>query len=89
MVIASHQDLFSARLDSIEHKASAPEEAQLNVEFPANENATHQVTGEENTLAKLDQQSMEAIYQRLAELEMFLMIGAVELVEVPCNRNDS
>jgi len=81
--MASHQALFGARLDSIEHKASEPEATQLEVEFPTIENAIHQVTGEKNTLAKLDQQSMEAIYQRLAELEMFLMIGSVELVEIP------
>ena len=83
MDIASHQASFGARLDAVEHKADEPEEDQLEVEFPAIENATHQVTGEKNTLAKLDQQSMEAIYQRLAELEMFLMIGAMELVEIP------
>ena len=83
MEMASHQTLFDARLDAVEHKASEPEEAQFEVEYPAIGNATHQVTGEKNTLAKLDQQSMEAIYQRLAELEMFLMIGSVELVEIP------
>lgn len=87
--IASHQALFGARLDAIEHNASEPEEAQLEVEFPAIENATNLVTGEKNSSAKLDQQSMEAIYQRLAEIEMCLMIGTLELLEVPCNRNDS
>lgn len=87
--IASHQALFGTRLDSIEHKASALEEAQSNVEVPAIVNATDQVFSEKSALAKLDQQSLAAIYRRLAELEMFLMIGALELVEVPCNRNDS
>jgi len=89
MDIASHQTLFGARLDSIEHKASEPEEAQLEVESPAIEKATNQVTGEKNTLAKLDQQSVAAIYQHLAELEKFWMIGFEEMVEIPCNRNDS
>ncbi len=89
MDIASHQDLFGARLDSIEHNASEQEEAQLEVEFSVIENASDQVSSEKSALAKLDQTSLAAIHQRLAELEMFLMIGAVELVEVPCNQNDS
>ena len=83
MEIASHQTLFGVRLDSSEHKASEPEEAQLNVEVPVIENSTNQFPGEKNTLAKLDQPGMAAIYQRLAELEMFLMIGFGELVEIP------
>ncbi len=81
--IASHHALFGARLDSIEQKASELEEDQLEVGLPAVERATNQVPGEKNLSVNLDQQSMAAIYQRLAELEMFLMIGAMELVEIP------
>ena len=83
MEIASHQTLFGARLDSIEHKASELEEAQLEVEFPTIEKATNQVPDQKYLSAKLDQPGMAAIYQRLAELEMLLMIGAMELVEIP------
>lgn len=87
--IASHQILFGARLDANEREAPEPEEGQLEFEFPAIEISTDQVSSQKSALAKLDQQSMAAIYQRLAELEMFLMFGTVEVVEVPCNRNDS
>lgn len=80
--IASHEALFGVRLVSIEQKASELEEAQLEVEFPTIKKATNQVQGNKNLSVNLDQQSMASVYQRLAELEKFMMIGAMELVDI-------
>lgn len=83
MDIASHQTLFGALLDSVDHRASEPKGAELKVESSAFKNPIAQLPVERNLPTKTNQLITTAICQRLAELEMHLMIGFEEVLEIP------